>query len=320
MRPAQGLAGMREWLLLRRAERKAEAARDAGRGAVRARHETGMALWSAARNLDGDLRTVTTLALYREACLRFMGAFLVSRDARSDVDSLSAPAALDRFDRVLRERERPVSREFEVVRLALTHDAPDVNRGMPEHGGRTRDALDASARWLSRLIDVRLPRDVRTARLVRVTGAAVLLGYLVIRLMTPTNVALHKPVTASGVAYGTSPSGAVDGDKKGTFGFHSDVEDAPWLCVDLVSPFKITKIRVLGRGDCCFDQSIPLVLEVSSDGATFDKLAERTEAFSQADPWVVKPSTTVARFVRLRTERRSALVLSEVEIFGRPGG
>jgi|HubBroStandDraft_6_1064221.scaffolds.fasta_scaffold50829_2 hypothetical protein len=295
-------------------------ARDAGRGAVRARHETGMALWFAARNLDGDLRMGTTLALYREACLRFVGAFLVSRDARSDVDSLSAPAALDRFDRVLQERERPAPPEFEVVRLALTHEALDVNRGMPEQGGRTRDALDASARWLSTLIDVRLPRDVRTARLVRVAAAAVLLGYLVIRLMTPTNVALHKPVTASGVAFGTSPSGAVDGDKKGTFGFHSDVQDAPWLCVDLERPFKITKIRVLGRGDCCFDQSIPLVLEVSSDGATYQKLAERTEAFSQADPWVVEPGTTVARFVRLRTERLSALVLSEVEIFGRPGG
>ena len=72
-----------------------------------------------------------------------------------------------------------------------------------------------------------------------------------------------------------------------------------------------------GRGDCCFDQSIPLAIEVSDDGVTYREMARRTSPFSQKEPWVVALPRVAARFVRLRTLRHSVLVVSELEVYGR---
>jgi len=118
--------------------------------------------------------------------------------------------------------------------------------------------------------------------------------------------------------YNPTPAGVVDGDLDGRFGFHSALDDSPCLSIDLGSNHAIYKIKVYGRDDCCFDQWIPLVLEVSSLGVSYGKIAEKTDQFSEANPWVIHPTTLVTRYVRLRTERRSYLALGEVEVFGRP--
>ena len=90
------------------------------------------------------------------------------------------------------------------------------------------------------------------------------------------------------------------------------------MAIDLGRNVAITRVKVYGRGDCCFDQSIPLAVETSMDGVTYTKIGERTEQFSQFSPWVVKPTSVVARYVRLRTLRNSVLVMSEVEVYGDP--
>jgi hypothetical protein len=135
--------------------------------------------------------------------------------------------------------------------------------------------------------------------------------------LAPANLALHKPATSSSSGFDTTPSGATDGDKFTRFGFHSAEEDSPWLSIDLQRPYEISAVKIYGRGDCCFDQSVPLALEVSDDGTTYRQIAERTQSFSQSDPWIVRPDRTLARFVRLHVMRRSYLVVSEVVVNGR---
>jgi hypothetical protein len=76
-------------------------------------------------------------------------------------------------------------------------------------------------------------------------------------------------------------------------------------------------VNVFGRGDGYYDQSIPLSLEASDDGDTYRAVAQRDTPFSADDPWLIKPIDLVARFIRLRTLRRSYLVLGEVEVYGR---
>ena len=106
------------------------------------------------------------------------------------------------------------------------------------------------------------------------------------------------------------------GSKNGVYGYHSLLEDSPWLAIDLGRPFAIRKIKVFGRGDGYYDQSIPLALEASDDGTNYQQFALRSETFSEYDPWVVEPSALVTRYLRLRTMRHSCLVLGEVEVNG----
>ncbi len=140
--------------------------------------------------------------------------------------------------------------------------------------------------------------------------------YLAVRIFSPENLALDKPAVGSSYAFSTTAAGAVDGSRSGPYGYHSNLEDSPWLSIDLLRPYAVTKIKVFGRGDGINDQSVPLALEVSDDGSAYREVAIRGEPFSDYDPWVIKPAPPlVTRFVRLRTTRRSYLVLGEVEVY-----
>jgi hypothetical protein len=190
----------------------------------------------------------------------------------------------------------------------------------PEEARRTADDFDVATAWLAGLVDPRSGREIRMAHHVRLALAALVAATLIAMLVqwvaTPKNIALRKPVTASSEAWDTKPEGAVDGDKFTRFGFHSSLDDKPWLVIDLGANYRLTRVKVYGRGDCCFDQSVPLTMETSTDGTSFKAIAERASDFSQSAPWVVYPQSSTARFLRLRTQRTSYLVLSEVEVNG----
>jgi hypothetical protein len=135
----------------------------------------------------------------------------------------------------------------------------------------------------------------------------------------PQNVALHKLAVSDGALFDTKPAGAVNGRIYEKFGFHSEARDSPWLIVDLGRVYAIDGVRVYGRHDCCFDESVPMAVELSSDAATFNELAMRTEPFDQIDPWYIRPEQPAkARFVRVRSLKKTFLVLAELEVYGKP--
>ena len=134
----------------------------------------------------------------------------------------------------------------------------------------------------------------------------------------PRNIALHKYATANGSAFDTTPSKAVDGNRYESFGFHSTPHPSPWLLVDLGKRYTITQAEIYGRHDCCYEQSVPLVLEVSRDGEHFTTIATRAAPFDSIDPWSVTMNSVEARYVRLRVLKESVLVLSEIELQGAP--
>jgi hypothetical protein len=137
------------------------------------------------------------------------------------------------------------------------------------------------------------------------------------QITRPPNLALGRKAVASSAAWSTTPGAAVDGIRYGSqLGFHSAEEDGPWLAIDLGKAYALTRVAAYGRGDCCFDQSVPLAFEVSDDGAVYRQMDKRESRFSQSDPWVIRPEHVIARYVRFRTLRRSYLVLSEVEVYG----
>jgi hypothetical protein len=249
-------------------------------------------------------------------------AYLVSKDESIDLDPLSPDAAFQKLVEMLKtDRRDPPPPSFALARRWVAGPDPlAVERLSAQEAACAIDDFETTTRWLLRLVEPRSPRDLQFARIARLLALALGLGGLLIgatiKLRSPTDIARHKTAGSSSAAYGTTPAGAVDGEKNGSFGFHSGLEDSPWWSVDLQRTYRIKTIMVFGRGDCCTEQSIPLAMEVSDDGRSFRKIAERIEPFSENEPWVVRPDSVFARSVRLRTERRGHLVLGEVEIYG----
>jgi hypothetical protein len=131
------------------------------------------------------------------------------------------------------------------------------------------------------------------------------------------NLALGAKVTASPTAWNTAAKNVVDGYRYGQLGYHSQQERDPWLMVDLGRKHDIKRVVAFGRGDCCFDQSIPLVVQVSDDGEHFKEIGERKLPFTHFKPWALELSKPVkARYVRFQARKMGFLVLSEVEIYG----
>jgi hypothetical protein len=301
-----------EWLFQRRAEDDSTALGDVLRDSVRRQHDQGVECWRAATRQRYGRHPESAASLYQAACVRFAHAFLLVADGGKLAVTTPPDEAFDRIERSAAARGWHPPRAFEVARRACADPA--------EGSGASVDALHAATRWLASLVDVRSPLEIRATRLARILIVTIVTLYSAAAVLSPKNLAAHKPVTASSVALGTSAEGAVDEDDWSAFGFHSGVEDSPQIRIDLERVFLVRRVRVIGRGDCCFDQSVPLALEASNDGVRFHEVARRTAPFGQVDPWLVAGPPFDARYVRLRTLRRSVLVLSEVQVYGDPQG
>jgi hypothetical protein len=316
-------AGVREYFFLDGALARTSALAPAHRSTVRDHYDCALRRLRAAQELRFQPHDAAAILLYGEANLFFIFAFVASRDPAFDARSVDADGALVRFETELAAARIQVPPSFAASSQFLARRDPlELDRLAGAAARRAVEDLETSAAWLARLVDPRTPKEIKTKRAIRlvVSGAAALaaLVYGVVWAFSSPNVALRRPVTSSSQSYDTTPDGAVDGRAYGQLGFHSANEDSPWLAIDLGRPYKISRVKVYGRGDCCFDQSVPLALEASDDGVTYRKVDERTESFSQFDPWVARPRGVVARFIRLQTMRHSFLVTSEVEVYGRP--
>ena len=320
--PSAVLEGIREFFLLERAERRSSVLSTSQRETIRALVEAATARRQVARDLRGPGGAPVALSLYRQAAHFLALALLVSKDEKADIGGLTAEAALEKLDSALATDGLIAPPEFARVKRFLTSSDPlEFDRLPIEEADQAAEELESATRWLSRLVDPRSPREYKTLRALRVAvGALCVLGlllYLGNWAFSPKNLAKGKPAASSSAMFSTMPGGAVDGSKNGTFGFHSALEESPWLSIDLGKNYEIRRVKVFGRGDGVNDQSIPLAFEISSDGAAYRQVAVRGEPFSEADPWVIATAPISTRFLRLRTMRRSYLVLGEVEVYGR---
>jgi hypothetical protein len=156
-----------------------------------------------------------------------------------------------------------------------------------------------------------------TPRLVRVAiaGALMLVAAASWGLGARQNLALHKPVRMSTVLLG-SPEAVVNGFIEwGSYGVHSRSVGPAWVQIDLEGTFSLGEVRVFGRGDGYYSDSVaPIAVELSGDGRTFTRAAVCDPVVTQVSPCRAKLGGAAARYVRL--SHPSHLVLSEVEVFG----
>jgi hypothetical protein len=314
---------VREFFLLEEAERRGAHLADAQRASIQALQRAAKRRLVAASALTDPGDAPAAVLLYREAWGCLARALLLAEDASADALSLPAPPVVwDRLQKVLAARDAVAPEELAAVRdVLVTPDPVGVDRLTPEDARSLFDQLETAVRWLAQQVEARSKTQLKYARLLRQVGAAVVavlvLADVVVRLLAPKDLALDKPVQATPAGYETTAEGAVDGLKNGRFGYHSQEAEQPFLTIDLQKAYLLSKITIFGRGECCYDQSIPMVVEVSVDGTSFRKVEERTTPFSESEPWVMKPPDTLARFVRVRMERHGSLVLSEIEVNGK---
>jgi F5/8 type C domain-containing protein len=117
------------------------------------------------------------------------------------------------------------------------------------------------------------------------------------------------------------PARLVDGKTSRDYDACTTWELHPWVQLDLGVRAAIDKVVVLGRADCCWGvDALPLVLEVSEDGQDFRQVRRRNLPFTRDEPWRVPLDGSTARMIRLRadSEQESDIVLTEIEVYGRP--
>jgi F5/8 type C domain len=274
-----------------------------------------------ARRLRGDGESAAALVFYREAVLHFSRALLFSVDSSAELGSLDAATILDRLAETLQKNgliSRPELARQRAVLLSADHEVID---GLSVDTANTAmDELEELAQWLASRPETRTPAELRAMRAIRVSiavlGVVAMLALVAWALTRAPNLALGRAASASSIALSTSAAGAVDGIRYGQLGFHSTQENSAWLAIDLGREHVLSHVDAYGRGDCCFEQSVPLVFEVSRDGKKYKTVAKRTNVFTQYEPWIVPGEGIVARFVRFRTLKKAPLVLSEVEVYG----
>lgn len=293
---------------------------------------------AAQTRLDGARRLferrnfLASLILYRVAVIQLAKCYLVTLTPKSDPVELDGLEALDEqavVDRMCAALPEPLPLRSKLALLAATVGAP-AGIGLDRlHQAETRqraEELDGLSRELAALAE---PRSLRERQTVMTRRWAIVAAFTVVpalvfgayRMAAPANIALRKPVTASGTSFGMKPEGAVDGKRYGTYGFHSELGSNPWFTIDLGAPHDLRHIDVYGRHDCCFEQSVPMIVEASLDNQTFSPIAQREAPLDHAEPWAISVRFVTARYVRVRTARESYLVLTEVEVQGtRSGG
>lgn len=124
---------------------------------------------------------------------------------------------------------------------------------------------------------------------------------------------------AGKVAPEDDAAGAVDGHKTGKWGFHTDVEKAPWWQVDLQSVHPLSHLQIYNRGDGFAERATRIQVLLSEDGQNFQRAYLHDGAvFSGATPLRIDLHSKPARYVRLTAESGTYFHLDEVEVFA-PG-
>lgn len=293
------------------------------RARVRKLGRAARARADAALELRDDRSVAAAMSLTREASALGITALLIARGEHSVEGVLEAPEAWSRLSALIDAGDLAnPPEELDVARPLLAEsDMLAVDRLEPAPARKARAAADTTLQWLLGLFEMRSVRQIQFSRVLRVGGVAAALGVLltaaVVHAFSPVDVALHKPVIESSHRAGTpAPSAAVDGDKSGTLGFHTQRQDHPWLRIDLEHRYAISKIVVYNRGDGWFDEVLPLAVELSDDGSHYRQVAVRKTHFTAEQPWVIHLHGQSGRFVRLHLQKRGYLWGSEVEVFG----
>jgi hypothetical protein len=308
--------------LLEEAERIAASYPASGQHRLRELFRAGMRRDRAATDLLESWPVVAVI-LYRDAAIAYIAAILEARGETVEFGSGDIKRALAKLDAVRSELSDPPE-EFERVRTLFASADP---LALDHLDGRdavlSARAIDATVSWLRDTIEPRTVVEIRRSRFLRLVLVGLagvgLLVWLGMIIFSPANIALHKRVIVS-TTHSKSTAhegGLTDGSNGEAYGVHTAFEHNPWVRVDLGDVYQLKKIKVFNRTDCCFDECLPLTLEVSENEDGFTEIDRRTTTFSQWAPWVFSPDGKRARYIQVRGPAGKFVALSELEAYGK---
>jgi hypothetical protein len=278
------------------------------------------------RRATGELfeGPAASLALFREAALLYMAAFVAVAPDGELREPLRPAEVLAQFEKLDKELACPCSKNdldafFE---LLVEADPLALDRLAPSEASERARSIPVIVTWLRDLNEPRTVGQIRRQRYARIASFSFILlgtlGWGVNALVAPKNIALQKPVTMSSMYPGvtSNPLGLTDGITSGAYAVHTNKEEKPWVQVDLGEVYRIDKVKVYNRGDGWFDEGLPMTLELSENGVDFTEAETRTKSFGQWIPWTAKVGKKKGRFVRVRGNRGAYVTLSEIEVFG----
>jgi len=315
------LLGIIDFLSLRKAERQLAHLSTAKRIYLRTELQGAIALMQAADRMPRHAER-TPLAI--QALLRLTTAVYCSkrRDTEASVEMMETTAAIEFL------LSLPQCRDH--------HEAIAQMRGMD----LTRPCALVKYTQLQQLFgalergfDTRTPRDFAVARWQRTSLLVLALMATVWSLTSPRNLARGKAIYASSIHHDTpaDPFGqpklgrVVDGLRtEKPFALATEMEEKPWVMVDLGRNYRISEVVICGRGgrDWAYNYSndeLPMTLSFSTDNKLFKVVAMRTLPIEWDFPWRVNFHGAAARYVRLSSYDTSAkrIVVNEFEIYGR---
>lgn len=302
------------WVLLRSAEARAEALPDTRRARVATLRKAGDV------RRDGALggRGVAALILARAAVSLYLEALVTARSEAPLPDGRNTGALWAVYDALVERGDvRALPASLEGVRIETsTSTSPDDD--VARRGDATVDDNLELCAFLARHLDVRTPGRIRVARRLRQAGLALvalfLLGKAAAHLPKSANVAVHAPVVASSRRPGCGPPlDLTNGKIEPAAAFCTKDEPDPWVMLDFVNPRRVREVTLVNSPEH-EDDSLPLRVETSVDGATWMPGAAQTAHFNAASPAVVSFSTRDARFVRIHGRGGGAIYLTEVEV------
>lgn len=309
-----------EFFLLRDAERTVRAYTAPQHALVQRHVEAAERRLRAGRRIPA---AVPSALILREAVWHYLLAIEAAGDPRTDHAALEALDVTGKLPVLLPDALRPDASPTDDarVRAALGATSPlyfdDLSA---EDAALGRSALERAASMLSRRVEARTLANVRGTRWGRWVALGIAVAYVsVVTLrakLWPRNIALGKQVRASSTSGGDGHE-LVDGELGAIPGVRTNTEESPSAVIDLGKEYRVDRVSVYNRVDGWFDDCLPLVVELSVDGARYKEIARQEQHFGTDPPWTVALRREPARYVRLRVARRGYLALSEVEVFGR---
>jgi hypothetical protein len=146
----------------------------------------------------------------------------------------------------------------------------------------------------------------------------------------PSAYTLVKPikVTASSTTpkWGnTKPLSLFDGKLGSKTGwaskecFHTQLEDKPWVKIDLGKTMEVSKIVIHNRYDCCQERLFPLQVTVGNKYDFMQGEPACTVPSGKPNPVNVDCKQNVGRYVMIRILKKTYLDICEVKIYAKPG-
>jgi len=164
------------------------------------------------------------------------------------------------------------------------------------------------------------PSGTRTGLLIRQIVPCSTVGTPGTGCPSSTNIALNRPATQSSVALNGFANLGNNGIQESDYGFHTNLESAPYWQVDFGVQATLCELRLFNR-TISPERARTISVLTSNDGGIFQVVYLHNGSVWGADgnPLVIPLNSRQARYLRLQLSEINFLHLKEVEVFGALG-